>query len=227
METEGFSWAVREEAFVVSFSSPHRIMSWAPLHGGVCQAEHVMNCQISRSADRQGIRQQPQESPAGYLQRRAHHLGLVGTTVGMMTGVKLERLTQYHTDFASPRVSCFATVGCGNVLAVGDQGDYLEDVPSGTINLIVICNQPLTLAAMVEAVEITTEAKVRALYEAGVKSVVSGLPATGTGTDCVAIACPLQGKEHRYCGKHTKLGELVGRATFMCIAEGLRVAQVS
>jgi adenosylcobinamide kinase/adenosylcobinamide-phosphate guanylyltransferase len=137
----------------------------------------------------------------------------------MMTGVKLERLRQYHTDFASLRVSCFGTAGYTNVLTVGDQGDYLEDAPLGTINLVVICHQPLTLGAMVEAVEIVTEAKVRALYEAGVKSVVSGLPATGTGTDCVAIACPLQGRKHRYCGKHTKLGELVGRAAWMCLAE--------
>lgn len=225
MQAEGFSWAIREKTLVVSFSSPHRVLSWAPLHGGVCQAEHVMNCQIPLSADRQVIREQLQEPPAVYLQRRAHRLGLRGTTVGMMTGVKLERLTQRHTDSACFRVSCFATVGCTNVLTVGDQGNYLEDVPPGTINLIVICNQPLTLGAMVEAVEIVTEAKVRAFYGAGVRSVVSGLPATGTGTDCVAIACPLQGRRHRYCGKHTKLGELVGRAVLMCIAEGLRVAQ--
>jgi adenosylcobinamide amidohydrolase len=181
-----------------------------------------MNCQVLRG---QGIRKEPEEPPAVYLQRRAHQLGLVDTTVGMMTGVKLERLSQHHTGFASLHVSCFATVGCSNVLTVGDKGNYLEDVSPGTINLIVICNQPLTLGAMVEAVEITTEAKVRALYEAGVRSVVSGLPATGTGTDCIAIACPLQGKAHQYGGKHTKLGELVGRATLRCIAEGLRVAQ--
>ena len=40
---------------------------------------------------------------------------------------------------------------------------------------------------MVEAVQIVTEGRVRALYEKDIKSCRSDLPATGTGTDCVAI----------------------------------------
>jgi adenosylcobinamide kinase/adenosylcobinamide-phosphate guanylyltransferase len=49
------------------------------------------------------------------------------------------------------------------------------------------------------------------------KSVRSGLPATGTGTDCIVIAAPEPAARDRgstigYCGKHTVLGELIARA---------------
>jgi hypothetical protein len=53
--------------------------------------------------------------------------------------------------------------------------------------MIVTVQPGLTDKAMVEAIQIATEGRVRALYEAGIRSSVSGLNATGTGTDCMAI----------------------------------------
>ena len=76
---------------------------------------------------------------------------------------------------------------------------------------------------MVEAVQIVTEGRVRALYEKGIKSCRSDLPATGTGTDCVAIVSLGDGVE-RYCGKHTKLGELIGGAAYISVAKGLALS---
>jgi adenosylcobinamide amidohydrolase len=76
---------------------------------------------------------------------------------------------------------------------------------------------------MLEAMAIATEAKVRAMYEFGLRSVTTGQPATGTGTDCIAVA---SGHDRRYvfCGKHTKWGELVGRASLESIRGALRAA---
>ena len=108
---------------------------------------------------------------------------------------------------------------------MGDPATY--DEKPGTINVIVAVNRPLTDAALVEAVAIVTEAKTRALSEALVKSTVSEAPATGTGTDCVAVACPVGAPVFRYCGKHTGLGELVGRAVYETIAEGLEQAGIN
>jgi adenosylcobinamide kinase/adenosylcobinamide-phosphate guanylyltransferase len=137
-----------------------------------------------------------------------------------MTGVKMERLVRrigHHGPFTS---ECFATVGLSNALAVGDPATYEENL--GTINLILVINRPLTAAALVEAAAIATEAKVRALYTAGVKSTVSEALATGTGTDCVAIACPSEEPAYRYCGKHTQLGTLLGQVAYEAITEGLQ-----
>ncbi len=66
---------------------------------------------------------------------------------------------------------------------------------------------------MVEAIQIATEGRVRALYEAAIQSSVSNLHATGTGTDCIAVVSLDRGRS-AYCGKHTQLGELIGRAAY-------------
>jgi adenosylcobinamide amidohydrolase len=92
-----------------------------------------------------------------------------------------------------------------------------------TINMILTVQPGLSDEAMVEAVQIVTEGRVRALYEKGIKSRQSGLPATGTGTDCVAIVSLGDGVE-RYCGKHTKLGELIGGAAYISVAKGLALS---
>ncbi len=215
---EGICWEVRERTLILSFPLPYWVLSWAPLRGGICRAQHVINCQVPTGGG------EPWDPPDVYLQKKACRLGLSPLTVGMMTGVAMERLTWEEASFATLQVSCFATVGCSNALAVGDRGEAFARPSSGTINLVVVCSEPLSLGAMVEAVEVVTEAKVRALYEGGVRSVVSGLRATGTGTDCVAIACPPGKGEHLYCGKHTKVGELIGRTAFSCVARGLKKA---
>jgi adenosylcobinamide amidohydrolase len=67
---------------------------------------------------------------------------------------------------------------------------------------------------------------VRALYESGIRSTQSSLPATGTGTDCIALAS-LGSSVERYCGKHTKLGELIGLAAYTAIAKGLAKASAA
>jgi len=140
--------------------------------------------------------------------------------VGLMTGVLMERLVRTVVQRPGVALECFATVGLSNALRVGDPATY-EETP-GTINLIVVVDQPATESALVEAVAITTEAKTRALHEGQVQSTVSNAPATGTGTDCVAIACPRGKPAYQYCGKHTLLGEMLGQGVFAAVVEGIR-----
>ncbi len=69
---------------------------------------------------------------------------------------------------------------------------------------MILTVQPgLSDEAMVEAIQIATEGRVRALYEAGIQSSASNLLATGTGTDCIAIVS-LNAARKTYCGKYTK-----------------------
>ncbi len=118
-----------------------------------------------------------------------------------------------------------ATAGCTNLATVGEEGKYLdhraEVICGDTINLIVVANYRFTHEAMLEAMEIVTEAKVKVMHEFGLRSKASGEPATGTGTDCVAVAV---GHDRRYlfCGKHTKWGELLGRAALESLRTALR-----
>ena len=75
---------------------------------------------------------------------------------------------------------------------------------------------------MVEALAMATEARVAAVHDAGILSTRTKRPATGTGTDCIVIASPARGRAHPYCGKHTLLGELIGKAALRSCAKALR-----
>jgi len=206
---------VRERTLVVALPVPYRVLSWAPLAGGLAEAQTVINHQVRTD-------EYPAQEPEVFLQALARRFDLRTPVVGLMTGVKMERLVRRLARHGPLTLECFATVGLSNALTVGDPATY-EESP-GTINLIVVVNQPITTAALVEAVAVATEAKVRALSTAGVKSTVSDALATGTGTDCVAIACPPGEPAYRYCGKHTRLGELLGRVVYEATSEGLQRA---
>jgi adenosylcobinamide amidohydrolase len=210
-----------QDALIVSFPAPVRALSWAVLNGGFCHAEHVINHQVS-GGDRLFCAQ-----PERWLEQATVRLGLQGKVVAMATALEMKNLVQVSLSGGNAEVTCFATVGCGNALSVGDPASVTmaEPAPSPlhTINMILVVRPGLTDEAMVEAIQIATEGRVRALYEAGITSSVSILAATGTGTDCIAIVCPDNGRTP-YCGKHTHVGELIGRAAYTAVKNGLAQA---
>jgi hypothetical protein len=68
-----------------------------------------------------------------------------------------------------------------------------------------------------------TEAKTAALQRLAVRSLYSGDPATGTGTDQFAIAAPAHGAAPlTSASPHVKLGELIGSAVRDATLEALR-----
>jgi adenosylcobinamide amidohydrolase len=220
--TTNSPFSVRQErdALIVSFAAPARTLSWAVLNGGFCHARHVINHHVD-GKDALFCAQ-----PGPWLERAASGLGLQGKIVGMATAVAMRHMVQVSMTSGGARVTCFTTVGCGNALSVGDPASVTieESAPTlHTINMILTVEPGLSDTAMVEAVQIATEGRVRALYENGIKSCRSVLPATGTGTDCVAIVSLGDGVE-RYCGKHTKLGELIGGAAYVSVAKGLALS---
>ena len=206
---------VRDRTLIVTLPERYRVLSWAPLGGGVVEAQTILNHQVN-------THESPALEPDVFLDILAHRLGVEFPVVGLMTGVPIKRLVQravMHDDFT---IQCFATVGLSNALAAGDPATYEEHV--GTINLVIVVSHPLTPPAMIEAVQLVTEAKTAALMGAAIRSTVSNALATGTGTDCVALACPVGAPASRYCGKHTKLGELIGRVVSEAMGEGIRKA---
>ena len=208
---------VHERTLIVTFPTLYRVLSWAPLNGGLVEARTILNHQVD-------IHASSVLEPQAYLSALVQSLGVESPTVGLMTGVLMDRLVRTTLQVDAVRLECFATVGLSNALAVGDPATYSEQ--PGTINIIVACNHPLAPPALVEAVQIVTEAKVQALYAAKIRSTVSDTFATGTGTDCVAVACPPGAPTYQYCGKHTHLGELLGRVVGQTMEEGLRRAGV-
>jgi adenosylcobinamide amidohydrolase len=200
---------VEQDVSIVSFSAPVRALSWAVLNGGFCYADHIINHRV-RGSDASFCAQ-----PRSWLQRAVTELGLRGKVVAMATAVEMENLTQASLSGGGAEVNCFATVGCGNALSAGDPASGITEKAAQpslhTINMIAMVQPGLTDQAMVEAIQIATEGRVRALYEAGIQSSASNLLATGTGNDCIAIVS-LDAAAATYCGKHTNLGELIGLA---------------
>ncbi|HKV53532.1 MAG TPA: adenosylcobinamide amidohydrolase [Candidatus Binataceae bacterium] len=205
---------------MVKLPESYRTLGWAPLGGGLRRARVILNHQIALEDD------WATRAPVPYLSRLARSLGFVPRyTVAMMTGAEVGRAgfaTVRRRDLA---VSAWCSAGCSNALRAGDRATALSR-PLGTINLAIAVNQAVSDPALAEALQIAVEARVLALQVAQIASVRSGLPATGTGTDCVVVAAP-QPTRHKsaaiaYCGKHTVLGEMVARGVLRSCGAALR-----
>ena len=88
----------------------------------------------------------------------------------------------------------------------------------GTINVALKVDRGLSEAALLELMSIATQARTAAVMDLDLPLSVGR--ATGTGTDCVAVAAP-PGDEP-YAGLHTEIGEAAGRAVYSAVLEGGR-----
>ncbi len=208
-------WRITARTLIVRFPVPYRTLGWAPLGGGYARTRLISNHQVDKS-DRRAT-----EAPQIVLRRwiRALEPG-AGAAVSMMTGAQVGNAVYVCVRRGALAVAAWCTAGCSNALRAGDRATVADTRP-GTINLIVAINEPLGDAALAEAIQIATEARVLAVQQTALMSTRSGLPATGTGTDCIVIAAPAGPRAHPWCGKHTLLGELIARAALKSCARAL------
>ena len=124
--------------------------------------------------------------------------------VGLLTAVDVRTVAVERR----PGVVAAVTAGITNSSTVG------------TINAIVVLRDRPSVAAMVEAVKVITEAKCAVLRDLDVRS--GSRPATGTSTDAVVVAAEDRGDPFDYCGPATPIGRAIGSAVARAIALGLR-----
>jgi adenosylcobinamide amidohydrolase len=192
------------------------VLSWAPFNGGQRRASAIVNHQIA-PGDRAAS-----ERPHSYLEALMRQFGLAPrAAVAMMTGADIRKASYATARRGDLIVGAWCTAGCSNALRIGDPATTGK-MPPGTINIALVVNQPLSCCAMAEALAMATEARVAAVHDAGISSTRTRRPATGTGTDCIVIASPVRGRAHAYCGKHTVIGELIGKAAMRSCARALR-----
>ena len=197
---------------VVRFERPHRTLSWAVVNGGFRVASAVVWRQVID--DELGL----VVDPGALLTTSLAELG-VPDAVGFLTARDLaafDDVVQVQGELAA---RCVATVGLGNALTVGDPPGPLR--PVGTINLLAQVSVPLDDGALVEACALVAEARTAAVMEANLPSRRTGRVATGTGTDCIAVAAPegsfgtsLCRQTHRprrAAGSHRVQGHVTGR----------------
>ncbi len=178
---------------------PMRILGWAPVGGGSVTADRVLWREV-RNADLT-----PDFDAIAWFhgEMACRAPGAVGRLTsrdsgGWRAGGALVEGIRAHA---------VATVGLSNAEAVGRRLPW-HPADYGTINLLVAVEAGLTEAAQLEALSIAVQARTVAVIEAGLQ-LATGL-ATGTGTDCVVLACDPGATPH--AGLHTAVGEAVGAA---------------
>jgi adenosylcobinamide hydrolase len=89
----------------------------------------------------------------------------------------------------------------------------------GTINLLVVVDEPLTNAGLVNALQTAVEAKAQALAAAKVVAANAAGWATGTATDSVCVACP-PGERVPFAGPVTRVGAELALAVLEAVRSG-------
>lgn len=201
----------RPRQLLVRFGEPHRVVSWAIVGGGLRRAGGVAWLQVSDAELR------PPVDAREHARARLAEAEL-SDAVALLTSRDVRTYEDVHATYQDVTCRCVATVGLGNALRAGDPPGSTGHI--GTINVLCQLSVALTDEALLEALALAAEARALAIREAEIASIVSGLPASGTGTDCTVIAAPDTSPRHCYAGKHTAIGYLVGHTVHAAVHAG-------
>ena len=202
---------IRPPWLLLDFGKDLRLIGWPVVGPALGRARSVAWLQV-RNADLP-----PDRDPSAYFTERAAAAG-VSFDAGLMTAADLR-------GFAIARragVSVVATGGLGNAESVAPSTavstpDKVARV--GTINAVAVIDQPLTLAAQIEAVSIVAEARTAAVMGFDLTMPDSARPITGTGTDCILVAAIDSENGLAHCGLHTSIGRALAEATYESVQE--------
>ncbi len=193
-------------ALVVDLGGERRALSSAVLGGGIGPARAWLNVTVPGNYAR--------VDPAADLAARAAGLELPQPVVGMLTAADVRA----HQRAVRGAATAFATVGVRHGLAAA--ASRPRSVPAvGTINLLVVVDEPLEDAALAGAAQTAVEAKAQALAAVGVRAINADGPATGTATDAFCIAA-LPGGGVPFAGPATRVGAEVAGAVFTAVSAG-------
>lgn len=207
---------LRADAGCLWFESPCalRTLSSALVGEGLGWHRHFCHFHVHRNY----AGRHPQADLRAWLSERhiADH-----DAIALMTAVALDQLAIECAQAGERRVLVAATAGVGNAVDITVPANDDARLVAGTINLMVLIDGHLEDAALVNACLSATEAKVRALSDAGVMDAESGTLATGTSTDAIIIAATQRGEPTPYAGSGTRLGRAIGACVHAAILRSL------
>jgi adenosylcobinamide amidohydrolase len=221
---------------VVELSAPHRVASTSSCVGGFADdIRHLVNHQSCEgSGHNERFLEIHEAGLEGYHRLVCEELNLQPQQTAVMgTAANMIYAAHETAAFENLRVDAIVTAGVeGNAATEGDPSQWVETPTgwtkaphiAGTINTIVVVNQPLKPEAQVRAILTMTEGKSAALMELGISSRYSQDLATGTGTDQICLAAPIVPGAYEYVATnaHSKLGELLGSAVRAATKDALR-----
>ncbi|XER05566.1 hypothetical protein SRRS_10590 [Sporomusa rhizae] len=217
------------KSIVIPFEQPRKVSSTAVVNGGYREdLTAVFNNDCNPGAGMACIMRAPiyQE----HMKLITEEIGLdPAKTAGMGTAASMENVAIHTQTYENLTVTAIVTGGVEvNGGRVGDPADYFQPIDKssiekpGTINIILVIDADLPPGILNRAMVTCTEAKTAALQELMAGSNYSTGLATGSGTDqTIVIANPASPLYFESAGKHSKLGELIGRAVLPAVKEAL------
>jgi adenosylcobinamide amidohydrolase len=207
-----FAIACRPPWLLARFRTPQRIVSWSLNRPGFVVAGAVAWLQVKDADLPIGL------DPKSFLESRLVDEGL-GDAVGLMTARDIRAYEVASAGEGECAVDTMVTLGLGNAVTLDPAGRPVsgarEAEPVGTINALVACSQPLHDGALLEAISVASAARTAALLADDGRAI-------GTGTDCIAIACPAGETRETFAGLHTAIGTNIASAVFRAARAGRR-----
>ncbi|GEM_PF-88647 len=217
-----------EDSLVVQFSGPRDVVSTSWLNGGYRRdLSAVFNHQIPLDAcddchENGGVKT--------YLETVAASLGLdPRAACGLVTRAEMKNAVAVTARYRDLPVTAIVTAGIDkNGGRAGDPASYYEENGSfepvgGTVNTVLVIGADLPEYALCRAVVTASEAKAVALQQLMARSLYSPGIATGSGTDMIAVVADPRSSLHLSdAGKHSKLGELIGKTVINATTAALK-----
>lgn len=169
------------------------------------------------------------DSVQGFMKKLAENLSLdPDKTSGFLTVADMANMAIVTETYREIEVTAIVTAGIEvNGGRAGDNASYYElngkyEFRVGTINTILIINSNLSENTLLRSVLTAAEAKAVALQELMAPSKYSNGVATGSGTDNIAVISNMESENVLLtAGKHSKLGELIGKSLIKAIKQAL------
>ncbi len=216
------------KSIVILFDAPRKVLSTSILNGGYREdLTSIFNHDCNPGAGMACTLRAPTYEE--HMRLVAQEIGLnEDKTSGIATAASMDNVAIGVETYENLTVTAIVTGGVEvNGGRVGDPATYYQPINKepyklGTINIILVIDADLPPGILARALVTCTEAKTAALQELMAGSNYSTGLATGSGTDStIVVANPASPLYFEGAGKHSKLGELIGRAVKAAVKEAL------
>jgi adenosylcobinamide hydrolase len=219
-----------DNSIVVKLPPKRNSLTVSELNGGYREdLEAVFNHQPKPSPGKHSCCNLEGNSVIEYLKITAERLRLdPAKSAGMMTAANMKNAAISNKSFRDIDVTAIVTAGIEvNGGRAGDPASFYEEDCEfeqicGTIITILIINANLPESTLARAIVTATEAKTVAIQQLMAPSRYSDGIATGSGTDQISVISNMESKNRLWnAGKHSKLGELIGRCVIEATTKAL------
>lgn len=180
----------------VAIRFPHRMRTLAStlLNGGLGLTDSVLMLQVPLTYEH--------IDPMEHMRQLVAKLGMPQDTACFMTAAELHKaFCAMEIQHNGTSAIAMASAGITNAITAGETSreGMVPHRQVGTINIVCMTDKPLSDGGLANAVMTITEAKAAALRDHSV-------PGTGTTSDAVLVACPVEGERCHWAGSGSDHG---------------------